>query len=299
MEHRPILIDANMYLRLYVGDANSLKILEKLKEIKGLIFVSEQLAVEVRRNAVKVTVDHLAGFKNESLRVKAPFNASQEVAVKDALAAFDAAAGNAIFQVNDYVEKHVEDVMQGKDKVSLALEELLQNPALPSEQHLSKARCRRERGNPPGKKGDPLGDQLTWEQFTDQLVAAADLHHVIVVSADSDFAMKFGDKRVLHRPLLEELKANGGAGATIHVFDDFLPMLDAVSTLKLHALNTAGIATIRPLSLYASPSSYALGPCPICGAPIVTEDAQMMTPDGLMFGRLCLNGHRFPTDFID
>lgn len=52
-----------------------------------------------------------------------------------------------------------------EDEVSKALIPIFDKAVAHSPKELQKARNRKEIGNPPGKKGDPLGDQLTWEQI--------------------------------------------------------------------------------------------------------------------------------------
>lgn len=58
----------------------------------------------------------------------------------------------------------LEQVSQSKDEVSKVLAGLFSQAVAPNEGELQRARARKERGNPPGKKSDPLGDELSWEQ---------------------------------------------------------------------------------------------------------------------------------------
>jgi hypothetical protein len=57
---------------------------------------------------------------------------------------------------------------------------------------LQRARARRERGNPPGKKTDPLGDQLNWEQI---LSHCQNKRWLWIITKDLDYATKYPNKK--------------------------------------------------------------------------------------------------------
>src|SRR6516162_3554325 len=59
----------------------------------------------------------------------------------------------------------LEQISRSEDEVSKALAILFQRPVEANEQELAAARLRRERGGAPGKKNDPLGDQINCEQI--------------------------------------------------------------------------------------------------------------------------------------
>jgi hypothetical protein len=61
---------------------------------------------------------------------------------------------------------------------------------------------RRELGNPPGKKGDPLGDQLSWEQILTQFKEKKSLW---IITRDSDYAVEYGGKVFLNAALYQDL----------------------------------------------------------------------------------------------
>jgi len=61
---------------------------------------------------------------------------------------------------------------------------------------------RRERGNPPGKATDPLGDQLSWEQLLSRCQSNRGLW---IITGDLDFATRHAGKMVLNAALYKDL----------------------------------------------------------------------------------------------
>jgi hypothetical protein len=84
---------------------------------------------------------------------------------------------------------------------------LFSNALRHSEEQLRHARDRRERGNPPGKQNNPLGDQLSWEQWLD---AVKNQRRVWVITRDSDYIERIGGTETVLNPFLAaELKVRG------------------------------------------------------------------------------------------
>jgi hypothetical protein len=65
---------------------------------------------------------------------------------------------------------------------------------------LRQARAWRERGNPPGKKTDLLGDQLTWEQLLNHCQGKSKLW---IITRDTDYYTNY-DSEVLLNPILSQ-----------------------------------------------------------------------------------------------
>jgi hypothetical protein len=76
------------------------------------------------------------------------------------------------------------DISVSKDKISKELSILYSKSKKPTPVDIEKARFRKEIGNPPGKKEDPLGDQLSWEQLLNIIPKITTLW---VVSTDRDY----------------------------------------------------------------------------------------------------------------
>ena len=97
-------------------------------------------------------------------------------------------------------------------------------------EQMARARDRRERGNPPGKRSDPLGDQLSWEQFVD---AVNGRPKVWIVTRDNDFAITQGEIKLINPMLGAELHAVGVGDIELH---------DTLSG-ALRSIQDAGLAT--------------------------------------------------------
>src|SRR2546422_132225 len=166
-----VFIDTNQYLYFY-GVSKGKKLLDTLKEQKDYIFVTTQVVDEVQRNKLSVTAqflsqelekltvrgidvpDHLLDISGETaakLRDKLRDNDQRSKEIKDAL--------------KDAAVRTLQLISQSEDEVSKALAAVF-NKAVPhTPEEIQRARERQERGNPPGKKSDPLRDQLSWEQL--------------------------------------------------------------------------------------------------------------------------------------
>ena len=77
-------------------------------------------------------------------------------------------------------------------------------------------RSRQGRGTPPGKKADPLGDQITWEQF---LNAAAHHRQFWIISKDGDYLDRFDRDRFLNASLMRDLGRVVPAELDVRCFD--------------------------------------------------------------------------------
>jgi len=65
--------------------------------------------------------------------------------------------------------------------------------------HIEKAKKRKVVGNPPGKKNDPLGDEINWEILLESIDKSTS--ELIIISNDSDYLTEY-EKRCYLNPLL-------------------------------------------------------------------------------------------------
>jgi hypothetical protein len=84
---------------------------------------------------------------------------------------------------------------------------LAKNAASETLSQLERARLRKERGQGPGKKNDPLGDQISWEQLLDHVEGTGS---VWIVSRDGDYTIPVGDSVYLQPALYRELSRMNG-----------------------------------------------------------------------------------------
>jgi hypothetical protein len=112
-----------------------------------------------------------------------------------------------IKQLNKDVDKLamaiMEQVYQSQDEVSTALAPIFARAVAHTPAELERAKDRRERGNPPGKSSNPIGDQLTWEQV---LTRFAGKKRLWIISRDGDYGEVYEGKGYLNLFLYDELR---------------------------------------------------------------------------------------------
>jgi hypothetical protein len=204
-----LFIDANKYLDLY-RTASGKKLLASLQEQADHIFVTQQVVEEVQRNKLKEAAAFLAKQFGE-LRL-------QTFAVPDHLFGTDATQSKNIKdQMGEIIEKIkrlkkdvdtlaaaiMDQIYQSQDEVSKALAPIFARAVGHSPAELQRAQERRQRGNPPGKHPNAIGDQLTWEQI---LTRFAGKKRLWIISRDSDFSTVYEGKGYLNLFLYDELR---------------------------------------------------------------------------------------------
>ncbi len=209
---RNIYVDANIYLLFYCqkeGKFNTL--LETLIELKEKIFISKQIVYEVERNKLKKFSDSFEEYikrANEIGKVDIPthFDSSSESDL-DQWNQGRAELYNKIKGSNKKLEKIRNDlyikIHNGEDEVSVKLKKIFDLAKDAEPVILEKARLRRERGNPPGKRTDTLGDQISWEQFLDSITSEK-VDEVWMITKDSDYFIKDHENKIYINSLLKK-----------------------------------------------------------------------------------------------
>jgi|SRR5579862_1819451 len=284
-----IWTDANILLgfwKLREGRLQS-ELLPALVELRDHILVTRQLVDETVRNRLNV-------FMESAKFTKAP----QPPAIPDHLMATEAARTwnarhQSVMEGRKVLDRDWQTILTGlanaiaagQDPVSKALEPLFANVRNHGNEQLSRARDRRERGNPPGKKGDPLGDQLSWEQFLDDV---RDQRSVWIITRDSDYATRLSAERVVLNPLLGNDLLQLGV-RDFRVFDD---LADAIKDIKASGLNVTRAPPderLDQLSKVLKPSAptYELlypGPPTVCPACESKNSFSSLAPHPSRFG---------------
>src|SRR5271166_369113 len=222
-----LFIDANKYLDhldLYRTKTGKLN-LAALSQQADHIFVTQKVVDEVKRNKIKETAafltkhwelakaqtydvpDHLFGAsEGQSKDIRRQMNEIQQ----------------KIEQVNNEPRSLAMEIMtkisQSTDEVSTALAPIFANAACHSDEQLQKAKERKERGDPPGKQTDPIGDQVSWEQILGQFVGKTRLW---IITRDSDYGSKYGGTGFFNQFLYEEL-AKVSRSAEVFLFENVL-----------------------------------------------------------------------------
>jgi predicted nucleic acid-binding protein len=203
-----IFIDTNIYLDFYrlrsVG-----KLLKSLEAVKDKIFIPEQVCNEVVRNRVRAAFERIQE-DNKKLCIniiQLPDILTQLALTNDYPSfsqewdEFEDKSKNLKKNYGDVLTKTICHIAKGIDPISESLEEIFKFAITHNESQITKARLRKELGNPPGKRGDPLGDQLSWEQL---ISTVNDEDDVWIVSRDSDYLFCFGKEITLNPYLYDE-----------------------------------------------------------------------------------------------
>jgi hypothetical protein len=208
-DHALLFIDANKYLDLYRTKTGKLS-LAALSQQADHIFVTQKVVDEVKRNKIKETAGFLTYHfkelaKAENYNVPDHLFGASEDQSKSILRQKNEIR-QKIKQVNTELRALAMDIMtkvsQSTDEVSTALAPIFANAVCHSDEQLQKAKERKERGDPPGKPTDPVGDQVTWEQILSQFIGKTKLW---IITRDSDYGSMYGGKGFCNQFLYEEL----------------------------------------------------------------------------------------------
>jgi hypothetical protein len=220
-----VFVDANQYLRFY-GSITAKKYLEILIDKREHILVPAQIVDEVLRNKLNLA----STFFGEQ------FKGDGEKRIPDHLLGIDDKKLNeyrktfsSVDQVREELQRIASDILkqisQSSDPISMALAKIFGNSVEASADELRLARERKERGNPPGKRSDPLGDQICWEQLLTR-VGRDKPTHIWIITSDQDYSIR-GKKSELLNPLLwRDLIKVHGEQLEVHCFQDLTKGLD-------------------------------------------------------------------------
>jgi hypothetical protein len=234
-----LFIDANKYLDLYRIDKGRL-LLRFLREQSDHIFVTRQVVDEVRRNKVNVTAKFLEeNFNQLKLQKRPPpdhlFGATEEQTktIRDRMREIDSQIDSVNENMNELAKSIMQKVARSTDEVSMTLKPIFGRAVMHSPEELGRAMERRDRGNPPGKQGDVIGDQLNWEQILSKFSRKK---KIWIVSKDDDYGTKYNGERFLNQFLYEELR---GVSPDCDVF-----LFDDLSTGIKHFVETTGVKAV-------------------------------------------------------
>ena len=220
-----VFIDANRYLNLYQIPSGK-RVVEGIQQQEDHILVTPQVIDEVHRNKVKVTAIFLADAlrKLELSGIGVPdhlLSAGDDrvVQVRKKLQGIHDDIKKIKEEFNSFMLDLLDQVSQSKDAVSIALADVFSRAVEPIEGEMLRARDRRERGSPPGKSGDPLGDQVNWEQI---LTQCKDKPKLWIITKDSDYGTVHAGKMFLNASLYQELAQLYQSEPPVFCFSDIL-----------------------------------------------------------------------------
>lgn len=197
-----IFIDANIWLDFYDGRLSKYQeLLKSLKSIRARLFIPQQIVDEIDRNKASVYLKSIEA-KSASTRFDGAMPPLSDellewnkklTALKDEHKVLQA-------ERKEIVRSHFEQICNGADGISQSFAEIFLDVWEADEDQLERAEYRKKIGNPPGKTGDPLGDQICWEQIVD-LIESDD--RLWLVSNDNDYFVPFENALFLN-PLLKK-----------------------------------------------------------------------------------------------
>jgi hypothetical protein len=110
-------------------------------------------------------------------------------------------------------------------------------------------------GNPPGKRSDPLGDQISWQQFLDALKGEK---RVWIITRDGDYAEVVNGTRLLNPLLRAELAAKGVEHAEVH--DNLSRALQSIQSAGVHVPHELDEAKLGALQKEEAEAQYPQPP---------------------------------------
>jgi hypothetical protein len=206
-----LFIDTQQYLDLYRMNGGK-KLLEPLRQVGEHVFVTSQIADEVTRNKLEVAHEHLTSKVSKSLNEEFKALSSgipNHLFSPTATAELEGRLGairTKIQEMKEALDQAVGDLLgqisRSEDEVSRVLARIFERAVEDNSEELARARDRKERGAAPGKKGDPLGDQINWEQL---LARVKSWSAVWILSKDGDYCVKHGKRAFLNSALYRDL----------------------------------------------------------------------------------------------
>lgn len=218
-----IFIDTNIYLRFFDSNSKEFKrLLDDLIIVKSNIFVTNQIMNEIERNKLNVFNKSLSNYKKNVgiSKVNLPEHIDGNSARKleewnNKRRKIEEDNEKLIKELDGIFEENISDISLSKDNVSLKLKSIFQNISNASSEEIKQARIRKEVGNPPGKKEDPIGDQISWEQLLNKIPIT---NRIWIITNDFDFYTKFKTTCYLN-PFLSQELLNKNAEIKLNIFE--------------------------------------------------------------------------------
>lgn len=193
--------------------------------VRKATLVTRQIVEEVTRNKLdciskqKPSRPRSLDFREFAIL---PADANRD-ALREKTQALNGQIAKVCEEVDGAFEKLLDTVSRSEDPISRKLTEFWDKPVEATTEEYERAKRRRERGNPPGKPINPLGDQISWEQL---LSVAKSESAVWIATADKDYWTRFNDVHRLNPFLYNELCSAAGRKVDVYCFDTIAATLD-------------------------------------------------------------------------
>ncbi|MEI6076829.1 MAG: PIN domain-containing protein [Verrucomicrobiota bacterium] len=213
-----ILIDTNIYLEFFQSD-NIGKLLKAIEKCADHIFITEQIVSEIRRNQLGVAQKFLDNcYPKKEPKFGVPSHlVTLPAETEKRVADFNNKSKALTLELQAEFEKSLKLIATSSDSVTHSLAKFYAMQVAPSNNDIERATQRKLLGNPPGKPGDPLGDQLTWEQF---LAQAQGGKRFWIITKDNDYCEEIlnAEHPTLNPFLRSELEAKCGKDIEVFCF---------------------------------------------------------------------------------
>ena len=231
-----------MYLRFFDSNAKEYKkLLRSILEVQDKIFITKQIENEILRNKVAVFLQSFSGYEKQINTVNITLPEHLQSGEDKDLNALN----KEINEINDSIQNLkkkfegltadlIQVINRDEDDVSIVQTKIFQKAIQESEDQLNRARKRKEIGSPPGKKGDPLGDQISWEQLLDNIGSVTNLW---IVTNDRDYFVEYKNTCYLNSLLYRDLiKIN--ENINIYCFNKLSDALISYNKASSHKIET-------------------------------------------------------------
>jgi hypothetical protein len=221
-----LFIDTNRYLDIYRMSTGK-KVLDSVAEQKEHVFVPALVVQEVNRNKLEAACEVIrklscfVKLQNCDISLRHFGTAfGQKEPVREKIDAIVQKTKQLNKQDVKALQSHIlERVCRSEDNVSKALAQMFANAVPHTPEQLERAKHRKGLGNPPGKRADPIGDELVWEQILDLIRKGK--RRLWIISTDGDFGSFLNGRGYLNPFLYEELQRIT-PGTEAFLFDDII-----------------------------------------------------------------------------
>lgn len=188
-----LFIDTNVFLKFYRFSNDDLEELKKLlvllRNNELTLFLPQQVVDEFNRNRESVIMEAVDKFRKEKVEKQFPHMLQQYSEYNDLV--------NSVktFEVSKQalITKVLEDGARNSLKADGIIQDLFNSTKAiaMSEEAFKAAKCRRDVGNPPGKK-DSYCDAINWEVLLETIPDNQDL---VFVTDDGDYLSEINDDK--------------------------------------------------------------------------------------------------------
>jgi hypothetical protein len=229
-----LFIDTNIFLFFYHFTSDDLEELRKLavllEEKKVVLYLTDQVIAEFRRNREGKIADALKGLKEQRFNLQFP-QVCKDYPEYAELRKLQDQYENCHAKLLEMLSQDVANkTLKADETISGLFAKATRIETTP--ELVERAKLRVNIGNPPGKEGS-LGDAISWEALLKQVPAGTELHFI---TDDRDYVSALDENRFKDF-LLQEWTGSGHCGVNFYrrlssFFRDHFPQIKLASELE-------------------------------------------------------------------